>query len=66
VRALRRRARRAADVLSRLLQPALLWFVRAELPPAGLAVTEARITQSMDEQTPQGQLLKRLKFDVRG
>ena len=30
----------------------MLWAARAELPAAGLAVTEARITQSIEELTP--------------
>jgi hypothetical protein len=35
-----------------LLAPFLLWSLRAHIPPAGLAVTQAVITQSLDELTP--------------
>jgi hypothetical protein len=35
-----------------LLVPALLWVGRGQVPAAGLAVTEARITQSIDSLTP--------------
>jgi len=34
------------------LSPLLLWSLRSHVPPAGLAVTGARITQSIDELTP--------------
>ena len=39
--------------------PLLLWELRAQLPAAGLAVTEARITQSVEQLTP-GPPLRRL------
>jgi hypothetical protein len=42
-----------------LLAPALLWMARAQLPAAGLAVTEARITQTIDDLNP-GQAVRRL------
>ena len=32
--------------------PLLLWELRAQLPPAGLAVTDARVTQTIDNHTP--------------
>jgi hypothetical protein len=32
--------------------PLLVWELRAQVPPAGLAVTEARITQTLDGLTP--------------
>ena len=35
-----------------LVVPILLWALRGQVPAAGLAVTEARITQSIDELTP--------------
>lgn len=35
-----------------LLAPFLLWSLRAHIPPAGLAVTQAVITQSLDDLTP--------------
>ncbi len=39
--------------------PLLLWELRGQLPAAGLAVTEARITQSVEQLTP-GPALRRL------
>ena len=45
-------AARLAWVASVFIAPALLWLARAELPAAGLAVTEARITQSIDDLNP--------------
>jgi hypothetical protein len=42
--------------------PLLLWTVRSELPAAGLAVTRARITQSVDNLTP-GPAVSRLTVD---
>ncbi len=52
-------AAKLAWAVSILIAPALLWIVRAELPAAGLAVTEARITQTIDELNP-GQMVLRL------
>lgn len=47
-----------------LIAPALLWMARAQLPAAGLAVTEARITQTIEDLNP-GQLVRRLgRFDL--
>jgi hypothetical protein len=43
---------RVAWVIGVLLVPPLLWAVRGQVPPAGLAVTEARITQSIESLTP--------------
>jgi hypothetical protein len=45
--------------LSILLAPSLLWVARAQIPAAGLSITEARITQSIDELNP-GQPVRRL------
>ena len=49
---LRSPRQKAAWIASLLLAPLLLWAVRAQVPAAGLAVTEARITQSIAELTP--------------
>jgi hypothetical protein len=49
---LRSRKLKLAWVLGVLAVPPLLWAVRGQVPAAGLAVTEARITQSIDELTP--------------
>lgn len=35
-----------------LLAPSLVWMLRAHVPPAGLAVTQAVITQSITDRTP--------------
>ncbi len=44
--------RKTAWIVSLLVLPLLLWELRGQVPAAGLAVTEARITQSIDELTP--------------
>jgi hypothetical protein len=49
---LRSKKRKLAWVLGVLAVPPLLWAVRGQVPAAGFAVTEARITQSIDELTP--------------
>jgi hypothetical protein len=49
---LRTRKLKLAWVLGVLALPPLLWAVRGQVPAAGFAVTEARITQSIDELTP--------------
>jgi hypothetical protein len=43
---------RAAWVAGVVLVPAAFWVIRGQVPAAGFAVTEARITQTMDELTP--------------
>ncbi len=43
---------KVAWIASLLLLPMLLWVLRGNVPAAGLAVTEARITQSIEELTP--------------
>jgi Family of unknown function (DUF5924)/Protein of unknown function (DUF2914) len=43
---------KATWIACSLLAPVLLWISRAHIPPAGLAVTQAVITQSIDELTP--------------
>ena len=42
--------------------PLLLWAVRDEVPAAGLVVTQARITQSVEELVP-GEAVSRLTAD---
>lgn len=52
LRSLRTARRKAIWIACSLLTPLLLWALRSHIPPAGLAVTEAVITQSIDELTP--------------
>jgi hypothetical protein len=52
-------AARLVWAVSILIAPALLWMARAQLPAAGLAVTEARITQTIDDLNP-GRMVRRL------
>jgi hypothetical protein len=49
---LRTKKLKFAWVIGVLAVPPLLWAVRGQVPAAGLAVTEARITRSIDELTP--------------
>ncbi len=49
---LRSKKLKLAWVLGVLAVPPLLWAVRGQVPAAGFAVTEARITQSIDELIP--------------
>ncbi len=49
---LRNSRQKAAWTAGVLLVPLALWGLRAHIPAAGLAVTEARITQSIQELTP--------------
>jgi len=59
---LRRRRAKAAWVAGVVFVPLLLWELRAQMPPAGLAVTEGRITQTLDGLTP-GAAVRRLSRD---
>lgn len=43
---------RAMGLSALVLVPFLLWLLRAHVPPAGLSVTEARISQSIDGLDP--------------
>jgi hypothetical protein len=43
---------KAGWVVGMLVAPLSLWALRGQVPAAGLAVTEARITQSIEELTP--------------
>jgi hypothetical protein len=49
---LRRRTSKAVWVAGVILVPLLLWELRGQVPAAGFAVTEGRITQSLDGLTP--------------
>lgn len=52
LRSLRSSRHRLIWVACSVLAPLLLWVLRAHVPPAGLAVTQAVITQSIDDLTP--------------
>jgi hypothetical protein len=52
LRSLRSMRMKATWIACSLLAPFLLWSLRAHIPPAGLAVTQAVITQSLDDLTP--------------
>ena len=56
---LRSVAAKLAWAMSIFVAPALLWMARAQLPAAGLAVTEASITQTVEDLNP-GQAVRRL------
>ena len=43
---------KAAWIVCSLAAPLLVWLLRAHIPPAGLTVTQAVITQSIDDLTP--------------
>ncbi len=51
---------KAAWIACSLLAPVGVWLMRSQVPPAGLAVTQAVITQSIDELTP-GPVVKSLR-----
>lgn len=57
--ALRRPRARIAWLVGIVCVPVLLWEIRAQVPAAGLAVTQARITQTLDGLTP-GEPVRRL------
>lgn len=52
LRSLRSSRHRLIWVGCSVLAPLLVWVLRAHVPPAGLAVTQAVITQSISELTP--------------
>ncbi|MET0533381.1 MAG: DUF5924 family protein [Steroidobacter sp.] len=52
LRSLRSTRHKVIWVACSLLSPLLVWLLRAHVPPAGLAVTQAVITQSIDDLTP--------------
>ncbi len=43
---------RRLGLIGLLLAPAALWLLRAHVPPAGLSVTEAIVTQSVEDRRP--------------
>ncbi len=59
LRSLRSMKLKAAWIACSLIAPILLWTLRSHVPPAGLVVTQAAVTQSIDELTP-GPSLKSL------
>lgn len=52
LRSLRSNRHRVIWVACSVLAPLLFWILRAHVPPAGLAVTQAVITQSIVDRTP--------------
>ena len=52
LRSLRSTRHKLIWVACSLLAPLLVWLLRAHVPPAGLAVTQAVITQSIVDRTP--------------
>jgi hypothetical protein len=52
LRSLRSTRHKLIWVACSLLAPMLVWLLRAHVPPAGLAVTQAVITQSIVDRTP--------------
>jgi len=52
IRSLRTSRKKIIWISSSLIAPLLLWGLRAHVPPAGLAVTQAAITQTIDDLTP--------------
>ena len=51
---------RAAWMIGMIGVPLLLWQLRGQVPAAGLAVTDARVTQTIDERVP-GAPVRRLR-----
>jgi hypothetical protein len=52
LRSLRSTRHKVIWVTCSLLAPLLVWMLRAHVPPAGLAVTQAVITQSITDRSP--------------
>lgn len=52
LRSLRSTRHKVIWVACSMLAPSLVWLLRAHVPPAGLAVTQAIITQSITDRTP--------------
>jgi hypothetical protein len=52
LRSLPRRRTKLAWIVGMVGVPLLFWELRAHFPPAGLAVTDARITQTISDLTP--------------
>ncbi len=60
VRSLKHLVTRGIWVAGVVALPFVLWEIRAQVPPAGLAVTSARITQTIDDMNP-GQAVHEIK-----
>ena len=60
VRSLKHIATRAVWVAGVAALPFALWEIRAQVPPAGLAVTSARITQTIADMNP-GEAVREIK-----
>jgi hypothetical protein len=60
VRSLKHVVSKALWVAGVIALPFALWEIRAQVPPAGLAVTSARITQTIDEMNP-GEAVREIK-----
>ncbi|MEO8464393.1 MAG: DUF5924 family protein [Gammaproteobacteria bacterium] len=60
VRSLKHGVTRAIWVAGVVALPFALWELRAQVPPAGLAVTSARITQTITDMNP-GQAVREIK-----
>lgn len=52
LRSLRSKRHKVIWIACSTLAPLLVWLLRAHVPPAGLAVTQAVITQSISDRTP--------------
>jgi Family of unknown function (DUF5924)/Protein of unknown function (DUF2914) len=52
LRSLRSMKLKVAWIACSLIAPVLVWTLRAHIPPAGLVVTQAVVTQSIDDLTP--------------
>jgi hypothetical protein len=52
LRSLRSTRHKVIWIACSMLAPLLVWLLRAHVPPAGLAVTQAVITQSITDRTP--------------
>src|SRR5262249_32127763 len=66
LRSLRSNRHRLIWVACTVLSPALVWVLRAHVPPAGLAVTQAVITQSITDRTPGAPVRTLTKSDLAG
>lgn len=60
VRSLKHLATKGAWVAGVAALPFALWAIRAQVPPAGLAVTSARITQTIEDMNP-GEPVREIK-----
>ncbi|HEX6998816.1 MAG TPA: DUF5924 family protein [Gammaproteobacteria bacterium] len=65
LRSLRTRWGKAAWIVGVAVVPSAVWAVRTQVPAAGLAVTEARITQSVENYTPGERVRVLTRSDLR-